>query len=80
MDVFINAFSKKQYSPCRPISLVGRFQCGIILWLNNNLNNLRRALPNDYWTAESVEDYMRCKVINFPIGVQNEAMRRNAFR
>ena len=41
---------------------------------------LRRAMPNDYWTAESVEDYMRCKVINFPIGVQNEAMRRNAFR
>jgi hypothetical protein len=22
----------------------------------------RRALPNDYWTAETVEDYMRCKV------------------
>ena len=21
-----------------------------------------RALPNDYWTAETVEDYMRCKV------------------
>ena len=40
----------------------------------------RRALPNDYWTAETVEDYMRCKVINFPIGVQNEEMRRDAFR
>ena len=24
-----------------------------------------RALPNDYWTAETVEDYMRCKVQNF---------------
>ena len=23
-----------------------------------------RALPNDYWTAETVEDYMRCKVKN----------------
>ena len=23
-----------------------------------------RALPNDYWTAETVEDYMRCKVLN----------------
>ncbi len=22
----------------------------------------RRAMPNDYWTAETVEDYMRCKV------------------
>ena len=22
----------------------------------------RRALPNDYWTADTVEDYMRCKV------------------
>ena len=40
----------------------------------------RRALPNDYWTAETVEDYMRCKVINFPIGVHNEEMRRDAFR
>jgi len=40
----------------------------------------RRALPNDYWTAETVGDYMRCKVINFPIGVQNEEMRRDAFR
>ena len=37
-------------------------------------------MPNDYWTAETVEDYMRCKVINFPIGVHNEAMRRDAFR
>ena len=24
-----------------------------------------RALPNDYWTAETVEDYMRCKVFHF---------------
>ena len=40
----------------------------------------RRALPNDYWTAETVGDYMRCKVINFPIGVQNEGMRREAFK
>ena len=24
-----------------------------------------RALPNDYWTAETVEDYMRCKVQHF---------------
>ena len=40
----------------------------------------RRALPNDYWTAETVEDYMRCKVINFPIGVHNVEMRRDAFR
>ena len=37
-------------------------------------------MPNDYWTADTVEDYMRCKVINFPIGVHNEAMRRDAFR
>ena len=44
------------------------------------LSRSRRAIPNDYWTAETVEDYMRCKVINFPIGVQNEAMRRDAFR
>jgi len=45
------------------------------------LNNfIRRAMPNDYWTADTVEDYMRCKVINFPIGVHNEAMRRDAFR
>ena len=29
------------------------------------MSNLRsrRALPNDYWTADTVEDYMRCKVI-----------------
>ena len=26
------------------------------------------------------EDYMRCKVINFPIGVHNEEIRREAFR
>ena len=40
----------------------------------------RRAMPGDYWTASTVEDYMRCKVINYPIGVQNEAMRRDAFK
>jgi len=40
----------------------------------------RRALPNDYWTAESMEDFMRCKVINFPIGVLNESRRRDAFK
>ena len=40
-----------------------------------NILRSRRALPNDYWTAETVEDYMRCKVINFPIGVHNEEMR-----
>merc|ERR1719319_1814548 len=40
----------------------------------------RRAMPGDYWTATTVEDYMRCKVINYPIGVQNEAVRRDAFK
>lgn len=40
----------------------------------------RRALPNDYWTAETMEDFMRCKVINFPIGVLNETRRRDAFK
>ena len=31
------------------------------------MSNLRsrRALPNDYWTADTVEDYMRCKVVLF---------------
>jgi len=40
----------------------------------------RRALPNDYWTADTMEDFMRCKVINFPIGVLNETRRRDAFK
>jgi len=40
----------------------------------------RRALPNDYWTASTVEDFQRCKVINFPIGVVNEDRRREAFK
>ena len=46
------------------------------------VSNLRshRALPNDYWMAENMEDYMRCKVINFPIAVLNEARRRDAFK
>ena len=30
-----------------------------------------RALPNDYWTAETVEDYMRCKVSISIIHVEN---------
>jgi len=54
----------------------------LYIFTKGYVSNLRsrRAMPNDYWTAETVEDYMRCKVINFPIGVQNEAMRRDAFR
>ena len=54
----------------------------LYIFTKGYVSNLRsrRALPNDYWTAESVEDYMRCKVINFPIGVHNEEMRRDAFR
>jgi len=54
----------------------------LYIFTKGYVSNLRsrRALPNDYWTAETVEDYMRCKVINFPIGVQNEEMRRDAFR
>jgi len=40
----------------------------------------RRALPNDYWTASTLEDFERCKVINFPIGVINEDKRREAFK
>jgi len=39
----------------------------------------RRALPNDYWTAKTMEDFLRCKVINFPIGVMNESRRKDAF-
>ena len=42
--------------------------------------NARRALSSDNWRAETVEDYMRCKVINFSIGVHNEERRRDAFR
>merc|ERR1712105_276968 len=30
--------------------------------------------------GKNMEDYMRCKVINFPIGVLNEARRRDAFK
>ena len=54
----------------------------LYIFTKGYVSNLRsrRALPNDYWTAETVEDYMRCKVINFPIGVHNEEMRRDAFR
>lgn len=54
----------------------------LYIFTKGYVSNLRsrRAMPNDYWTAETVEDYMRCKVINFPIGVHNEAMRRDAFR
>ena len=54
----------------------------LYIFTKGYVSNLRsrRALPNDYWTAETVEDYMRCKVINFPIGVNNEEMRRDAFR
>jgi len=54
----------------------------LYIFTKGYVSNLRsrRAIPNDYWTAETVEDYMRCKVINFPIGVHNEAMRRDAFR
>merc|ERR1712129_650495 len=54
----------------------------LYIFTKGYVSNLRsrRALPNDYWTAETVEDYMRYKVINFPIGVHNEEMRRDAFR
>ena len=54
----------------------------LYIFTKGYVSNLRsrRALPNDYWTAETVEDYMRCKVINYPIGVHNEEMRRDAFR
>ena len=54
----------------------------LYIFTKGYVSNLRsrRALPNDYWTAETVEDYMRCKVINFPIGVHNEESRRDAFR
>ncbi|XP_023319476.1 uncharacterized protein LOC111694717 isoform X2 [Eurytemora carolleeae] len=54
----------------------------LYIFTKGYVSNLRsrRAMPNDYWTADTVEDYMRCKVINFPIGVHNEAMRRDAFR
>jgi len=54
----------------------------LYIFTKGYVSNLRsrRALPNDYWTAETVEDYMRCKVINYPIGVHNEGMRRDAFR
>ena len=54
----------------------------LYIFTKGYVSNLRsrRALPQDYWTAETVEDYMRCKVINFPIGVHNEEMRRDAFR
>ena len=58
----------------------------LIQWLyiftKGFVSNLRsrRALPNDYWTAETVGDFLRCKVINFPIGVTNVEKRRDAFR
>jgi len=54
----------------------------LYIFTKGYVSNLRsrRALPNDYWTADTVEDYMRCKVINYPIGVHNEGMRRDAFR
>ena len=36
----------------------------ILIPIQGYVSSLRsaRALPNDYWTAETVEDYMRCKV------------------
>ena len=40
----------------------------------------KRALPNDFFTAETVEDFQRCKVINFPIGASKVEKRRDAFR
>ena len=54
----------------------------LYIFTKGYVSNLRsrRALPNDYWSAETVEDFMRCKVINFPIGVHNEETRKDAFR
>ena len=39
----------------------------LYIFTKGYVSNLRsrRALPNDYWTADTVEDYMRCKVANF---------------
>ncbi len=68
------------------LDVKGRENTDLNQWLyiftKGYVSNLRsrRALPNDYWTAETVEDYMRCKVINFPIGLHNEESRRDAFR
>ena len=39
-----------------------------------------RATPGETWTATTVSDYLRCKVINHPIGVDNAALRRSAFK
>ena len=54
----------------------------LYIFTKGYVSNLRsrRASPNDYWTAEKVEDFMRCKVENYPIGEQNERMHRDAFR
>ena len=54
----------------------------LYIFTKGYVSNLRsrRALPNDYWSAKTVRDFMRCKVINFPIGVHNEETRRDAFR
>ncbi len=43
----------------------------VYLFSKGYVSNLRcrRALPNDYWSAKSVEDFMRCKIINFPNSV-----------
>ena len=51
----------------------------LYIFTKGYVSNLRsrRALPNDYWTAETLEDFMRCKAINFPIGdgVEQERVR-----
>ena len=39
----------------------------------------RRAVTNQYWTAETFEDYMRYKSTRFPIGLSNADCRRDAF-
>ena len=39
-----------------------------------------RATPGETWTATTVSDYLRCKVINHPIGVDNAVLRRSAFK
>ena len=39
-----------------------------------------RATPGETWTATTVSDYLRCKVINHPIGVDNALLRRSAFK
>ena len=60
-----------------------RLNYSIYIFTKGYVSNLRskKSVRNEIWEAQTMEDFQRCKVMNFPIGMDNVDMesRRKAF-